>query len=113
MQDTYNVKKVSVGVITFLSLATVSTSSIHGTSSLTSGMPDTYSYDSAYVINDNQGEFCLSSSLSDQTTGDIILAPENNDLIPISHNSMSAKLYIKEVQKHISNFDFEDEYEEI
>lgn len=111
MQGTYNIRKVSVGVITFLSLATASTS-IHNTS-LTSGMSDMYSYESAYVINDNQGAVCLSSSLSDQTTGDIILAAENNDLIPITHNSMSAKLYIKEVKKHISRFDFEDEYEEM
>lgn len=48
MQDTYNIKKVGVGVITFLSLATASTS-IHSTS-MTSGMADMHSYASAYVI---------------------------------------------------------------
>jgi hypothetical protein len=111
MQDTYNIKKVGVGVITFLSLATASTS-IHSTS-MTSGMADMHSYASAYVINDNQGSVCLSSSLSDKTTGDIIMNVDNDDLVPITHNLMSAKLHIREVKTHVSKFDFEDEYEEI
>lgn len=38
---------------------------------------------------------------------------DNDDLVPITHNLMSAKLHIREVKTHVSKFDFEDEYEEI
>lgn len=109
MQTTYNIKKASIGVITFLGLATMSLQN----TSLTSGISNTNMHVPAYVVNDRQGAVCMSSCLADKTAGDIVVAVESKDLLPIRHKVKNAKLYIKEIKKHVSSFDFEDEYEEI
>ncbi len=110
MQEAYNIRKIGVGVITFISLATVGS---NVTGNVTSGMYNPYTYEAACLINDNQGEVCMSSELSKRTVGDLILNESDFYDFSASRKVATVRLHITETIKHVSNFEFEEEYEEI
>lgn len=53
-----------------------------------------------------------SSMLSKQAIGDILSFDKGVDFVQ-KHEKIKVNLQITRISKHISNFDFEDEYEEI
>ena len=56
----------------------------------------------------------LSSSLGEQAGGDILINQNDiSDNYLIRHKRRSVQLQITKVSKHVSKFDFEEEYEEI
>lgn len=110
----YDNKKVSdlgVKVVTFVSIATMST--IMPLGSMTSTLNQPYAYEGVSLYNDNEGDICSSFGCSDGLNGDII-ANENveTDFVS-SHEKINVKINVIQVKNHVSNFDFEDEYEEI
>lgn len=115
MQEAYttNIKKVGVGVgvFTFLSLASVSSSAL--SSSMTSSITSDFMYEAADIINDSNGDVCISTNLSNQVVGDIISDKDEFEDLSVCYESKSIKMHITEVKKHVSKFDFEEEYEEI
>lgn len=116
MQNAYtsNIKKVGVGVgvITFLSIASVSSNT--GNSNMTLTTSNGYAYEAADIINDNKGEVCISTNLSNQVVGDLIAGnKEKMEDLSRSNEAKNVKIHITEVSKHISKFDFEEEYEEL
>ncbi len=110
MQGVYGVNKIKIGAVTVLSLASMFQGGIVDTST---NMPTSYYYDSAALLNDNSGIACISSELQNNTTGDII--KENDQIVDMykRKEKSSVRLHITEIKKHISHFDFEEEYEEI
>lgn len=116
MQETYNINirriGAGVGFITFMSLASVSHNPANN--SLTSSISNAFAYESAVdIFNDDQGDVCISTNLSNQTVGDIISDKDEIVDLPARYEKQSIKLHITEVRRHITEFDFEEEYEEI
>lgn len=112
MQTAYNITKVGVGVITVLSLASMSQ---NPKNSMTTCVPADYRYEAASLFSDNIGDVCTSSELQNNVVGNIMLENENNstlDFVP-KHKTENVKLNITDISKHVSRFDFEEEYEEI
>lgn len=113
-QSAYNIRKVSgigVGVVTFLSIATMSSAWPYDT--LTTSMNKQFGFEGVPLFSDKEGEFCASSSLSDMVRGDVLATENDIDEFYSAHEQFSVQLKILEVKQHISKFDFEDEYEEI
>lgn len=114
LQETYSIKKISglgIGVVTFLSIATVSSNT--STNSITQNMGYAYHYESAPTIMDNQGELCISSDMADSARGDIMLTQDEMPEFVPKRKKQTVNLQITSVKKHVPKFDFEEEYEEI
>ncbi len=110
MPIAYNLGKVSVGFITVLSLASMP-QGVKG--SMTSCVPVEYEYDSESLFSDTIGEVCVSSELQNKTIGDIVIDNSVMSEFVQNHKANIFKLHITGVSKHVSKFDFEEEYEEI
>ena len=63
-----------------------------------------------YSVVDNT--VCNSSLLSRRAVGDIVSVEKKTDFIQ-QHEKINVNLQITKITKHISNFDFEEEFEEI
>lgn len=113
LPETYYKKKLSgigIGVVTFLSLASMSSNAY--SSSVTMGTNNEYVYEGISFVNDNEGDMCVSSVSSDMFKGDIVRDSEISDFMQ-KRERKAIEIQITRVSKHISKFDFEDEYEEI
>ena len=113
-QTAYNIKKLSgigLSVVTLLNIATISPNMY--TNSLTANTSAYYSYAAVPTYSDDQGELCISSMLADEVRGDVLLSNGNIDEYVPKHKKMNVKLKITKITKHVSKFDFEEEYEEI
>ena len=104
---------LGLSVLTVASLASLSSSVVEG-SFASNIMNPQYHYESISIISDESGALCLSSNLSERVSGDILLDKndaEENYLV--KHEKVKVQLQITDIKKHVSRFDFEEEYEEI
>ena len=100
-----------MGVLTISSIASLSNVA---TFDLTTTGNNQYCYESISFIDVEQGDLCVSSELNDCAVGDRLTEIESQEMGLLSkHKMIEVKLHITEVKKHISNFDFEEEFEEI
>lgn len=109
--ESYNIGKMygfGVGVMTFLSMATVSPD-IH--SSMTSTLNNQYKYGGIYSCSD--GNLCASSVLAEKAIGDVVCDKSIESDFVLKHEKYGVQIKVNQIKKHISTFDFEEEYEEI
>lgn len=114
-EDAYNSIKKDTGYrgfMTALSILTIS-SGMFGNNSTTVSSSNPYYYEAVSAFNDIQGELCVSSVLVDKARGDMLANGEENTEFFKQHQRKNVKLKITKIRKHISNFDFEEEFEEI
>ena len=103
---------LSVLTVSVFSVASLSSNTISG--NVTSSINNSYCYEAVSIISDENGEMCLSSSLGEQAGGAILINQNDiSDNYLIRHKRRSVQLQITKVSKHVSKFDFEEEYEEI
>lgn len=112
LQQSYGIKRISgmgVGLVTFLSVASVSSNALNA--SVTAGINNIYAYEGVALVNDNEGTMCVSASIPTESDKHI----KNMDEIDIinARSKKKVELEVTKISKHISQFDFEDEYEEI
>lgn len=107
-------KKMSGLRLSVLTVLGVTSLSSNVVGSYTSNVANSYCYEAVSVINDECGELCLSSNLSEQVVGDVW---SNRSSIEenywIKHEKKAVQLQITNISKHVSKFDFEEEYEEL
>lgn len=109
--QSYGIKKISglsVGVMTFLSIASVSSNVLN--SSVTAGINSPYVYEGLSLVNDNEGVMCISSFSS---MNELMMRSSEVVDFYVSRHKKKVELQITKTRKHISKFDFEEEYEEI
>ncbi len=114
VQDTYNVKKVSglgIKVMTFLSIATISSNTFGESVTLSSNKQ--YSYEAISVFNDSKGELCTSSPMPEYFCGEIMADNDDFGKVNIQREKRRVQLQITKIRKHVSHFEFEEEFEEI
>lgn len=113
-QQAYFNKKLVTGItaVTVLSIATISSNPLN--SDLTTSSNSVYNYKPAALYSNYNGEMCFSSELIDQVGGELLVNSGDN-VVDLKRKSrmINVNLKISEVQRHISTFDFEEEYEEI
>lgn len=112
--QTYNAKKISsfgVKMITFASIATMS--SITPTGNVTTSLNKAYVYEGVSLYNDKEGDICSSFGHSEGFNGDVVASGNMEDEIIPVHEKVNVKLKVLRVKNHVSEFDFEEEYEEI
>ena len=108
-QEQIGIKAIP-GIVAAFGLLTMS-SSIAGHSFTTiNAIPDHY-YEARNYIN-NDSTVCNSSMLSRQAVGDIITVEKKADFVQ-KHEKININLQITKLTRHISSFEFEEEYEEI
>ena len=110
-QEQMGLKRIpGIGVVAAFGLITMS-SSIASQSLTTMNIHPDYYYEAHnYSLSDNT--VCNSSLLSRQAVGDIISVDKKADSVQ-QHEKINVNLQITKISKHISNFDFEEEFEEI
>ena len=110
MQGINGVNRLKIGAVTVLGVASMFQS---GIIDFSSNIPSAFYYDSASTLNDCNGLVSSSSELQNNTTGDIII--KTNQMVDMLgyRKKIDIRLRINEVRKHISHFDFEEEYDEI
>lgn len=109
--ESYNMGKMyglGVGVMTFLSMAAVSPD-IH--SSMTSTLNNPYKYEGIYLCSDDN--LCTSSVLVEKAIGDVVCEKSIESDFVSTHEKYGVQIKVNQIKKHISTFDFEEEYEEI
>lgn len=111
IQEQVGLKKVSgISIVTAFGLITMS-SSIACNSVTSMNVNPAYYYEiNNYVNNDNT--VCNSSMLSKHTVGDIVSVERKTDFVQ-QHDKINVNLQITKIKKHVSTFEFEEEYEEI
>lgn len=110
-QEQVGLKRIpGIGVVAAFGLITVS-SSIASQSFTTMNIRPDYYYE-AYNYSSADNTVCNSSMLSKQAVGDIILVEKKADFIQ-EHEKINVNLQITKIVRHISNFDFDEEFEEI
>ena len=110
-QDQMGVKRIpGIGVVAAFGLITMS-SSIASHSLTTMNVQPDYCYEAHnYSLADNT--VCNSSMLSKQAVGDIVSVEKKAEFVQ-QHEKINVNLQITKISKHVSNFDFEEEFEEI
>lgn len=110
-QEQLGMKRISgIGFVAAFGLMTMS-SSISSQSITTMNSIPNYHHE-AYNYSLNDGTVCNSSMLSRQAVGDIVSMEKRFDFVQC-HEKIKVNFEITKITKHISNFDFEEEYEEI
>lgn len=110
-QEQNGLKKIQgIGVVAAFGLLTMS-SSTASNSFITMNISPAYYYETHNYIN-NDNTVCNSSMLSKQAIGDIISVEKKADFVQ-QHNKINVNLQITKITKHVSSFEFEEEYEEI
>lgn len=99
-----------IGVVAAFGFLPMS-SSIAGNSSITMNTSPPYYYEAHSYIN-NDKNVCNSSMLSKQAIGDIVSVEKRADFVQ-QHEKINVNLQITKITKHVSSFEFEEEYEEI
>ena len=97
-------KKSSISIVAVFGLLTMS-------SSVVSNSCANLNINKDYLSNENN--LCNSSILSKQVIGDIVSANEEKADYEVKHEKINVTLNIEKVTKHVSHFEFEEEYEEI
>ena len=111
LQEQNGIKRIpGIGIVAAFGLITMSSSIIDNSFTTMNIKPDYYYESSGYF----QGEetVSISSMLSKQAVGDIVLVDKESEFVQ-KHGKMMVNLQITKIRKHISTFDFEDDYEEI
>lgn len=109
-QEQFGIKRLSgIGVVAAFGLITMS-SSIASQSLTTMNIQHDYDYE-AHNYSSADG-VSNSSLLSRQAVGDIISLEKKADFVQ-QHEKINVNLQITGITKHVSSFDFEEEYEEI
>lgn len=98
------------GVVAAFGLLTMS-SNIACNSYTTMNIRPAYYYEGQNYINNNN-TVCNSSILLKQAVGDIVSVEKKADFVQ-QHEKINVNLQITKITKHVSNFEFEEEYEEI
>lgn len=111
LQEQMGLKRIpGISVVAAFGLITMS-SSISSQSLTTMNIQPDYYYEAHnYSLVDNT--VCNSSTLSKQAVGDIVSVEKKTDFVQ-QHEKIDVNLQITKISKHISNFDFEEEFEEI
>ena len=111
LQEQNGIKRIQgIGVVAAFGLLTMS-SSIAGNSFTTINVSPSYYYEVHNFIN-NDNTVCNSSMLSRQAVGDIVSIEKKSDFVQ-QHEKVNVNLQITKITKHVSSFEFEEEYEEI
>ena len=112
MRQEQNVlNKISgIGIVAVFGVMTMS-SSIVNQSPTTINTKSAYYYENYNFFLKNN-TICNSSMLSKQAVGDIVSADKQADFTH-QHKKIGVKLHITKISKHVSNFNFEEEFEEI
>lgn len=110
-QEQNGIKRIQgIGVVAAFGLLTMS-SSIASNSFITMNISPACNYEMHnYIYNGNT--VCNSSMLSRQAVGDIISVEKKTDFVQ-QHKKINVNLEITKITKHVSSFEFEEEYEEI
>ena len=98
------------GVVAAFGLLTMS-SDLSDASVTSVNIKPEYFYEAPGYFNGEE-TVCNSSMLSKQAIGDIVSFDRVSEFVQ-RHERISVNLQITRINKHVSNFDFEDEYEEI
>lgn len=98
------------GVVAAFGLVTMS-SNIACNSYTTMNIRPAYYYEGQNYINNNNN-VCNSSILLKQAVGDIVSVEKKADFVQ-QHEKINVNLQITKITKHVSSFEFEEEYEEI
>ena len=99
-----------IRVMATVGFITMSSSIVSQSLTTMSIKPNFYYEAHNYSVVDNT--VCNSSLLSRQAVGDIVSVEKKTDFIH-QHEKINVNLQITKITKHISNFDFEEEFEEI
>lgn len=110
-QEQMGLKRIpGIGVVAAFGLITMSSSIASHSLTTMNIQPDYYYEAFNYSLADNT--VCNSSMLSKQAVGDIVSVEKKADFVQ-QHEKINVNLQIAKISKHISNFDFEEEFEEI
>lgn len=110
-QEQVGIKRIpSIGIVAAFGFLTMS-SSIAGNSFTTINVSPDYCYEAYNYIN-NDNAVCNSSMLSRQAVGDIVSIEKKTEFVQ-RHEKINVNLQITKITKHVSSFEFEEEYEEI
>ena len=110
-QEQTNFKWISgVGVVAAFGLFTLSSNYPLKNIETMSVYPE-YRYE-ASRFNCFENTVCNSSLFSSKAFGDIIVSENNNDFMQ-THKKIHVNIKVQKIKKHVSSFDFEEEYEEI
>lgn len=110
-QEQNGIKRIQgIGVVAAFGLLTMS-SSIASNSFTTINVSPAYYYEVHNFIN-NDNTVCNSSMLSRQAVEDIVSVEKKADFAQ-QHEKINVNLQITKITKHVSCFEFEEEYEEI
>ena len=110
-QEQIGLKRISeFGFMAAFGLITMSSSITDNLSITTNKKPINFSNSPVYVYNEQS--LFNSSMLSEKAIGDIILH-DNVSSVEHTQKSINVNLHITKIRKHISHFDFEEEFEEI
>jgi len=101
----------NIGIFAAFGVLTMS-SSFTATSNSTLNSSVSLFFESAYTYN-NTGDLCSSLMQKSNQMGDILVASNLNEEFVQEHKKINVNLQITKINKHVSNFDFDDEYEEI
>ncbi len=109
-QEQFGIKRLpGIGVVAAFGLITMS-SSIASQSLTTMNIQHDYYYEAHnYSLADGVSN---SSLLSRQAVGDIVSLAKKADFVQ-QHEKINVNLQITRITKHVSSFDFEEEFEEI
>lgn len=109
-QEQIGLKRIpGIGVVAAFGLITMSSSIASHSLTTLNVQPDYYEAH-YYSLADNT--VCSSSMLSRQAVGDIVSMEKKAEFVQ-QHEKINVNLQITKIAKHISNFDFEEEFEEI
>lgn len=111
LREKGGIKKLTyVGIMSAFGVFTVSSCFLDATSNtITPKNEYYYSYPGIVLSNES---VCTSSRLANRALGDFMLPDTIGDFVD-THEKISVSLKITKINKYVSNFDFDDEYEEI
>lgn len=110
-QEQIGLKRIpGIGVVAAFGLITMSSSISNQSFTTMNIQPDYYYEAHNYSLAENT--VCNSSTLSRQAIGDIVSIGKKTDFVQ-QHEKINVNLQITKISKHTSNFDFEEEFEEI
>ena len=110
-QEQMGLKRIpGIGVVAAFGLLTMSSRIASQSLTTMNIRPDYYYEAHNYSLSDNT--VCNSSLLSRQAVGDIFSVDKKADSIQ-QHEKINVNLQITKIAKHVSNFDFEEEFEAI
>ena len=106
LQEQGGIKRISgIGVVAAFGLLTMSSSFSNNSFTTLNVRPDYYYEAHNYINNDN-------TVLSRQAVGDIVSVEKKADFTQ-QHEKINVNLQITKITRYVSNFEFEEEYEEI